>query len=259
MRMGIAGRKIDAESQYYHTPQGGQHIVFETRTYVPDPIGGEIRRLARAVCAFLSQAIDVVVRAPHIWERELEAEPLGETIIQVERRLLRNGPSLLMMIQNHLAASLIHRWDNPIGSIQDSHRRVIVNRIDCEETRRWNLLLRSDDDETGHSAAGGLCVLSDGPREDTDCKTKNESEYELFPCHDCCWSFPFIRIVLAACPATHFVDRVRDGTRPCCEPVNNRDYREKDGGARLGEVWHALIEACAELGNMMRAIGQSSA
>lgn len=47
--------------------------------------------------------------------------------------------------------------------------------------------------------------------------------------------------------------------RPCCEPLNKGDYREKDGGARLEEVWHTSTEGCAELGSEMSAIGLSSA
>ena len=37
------------------------------------------------------------------------------------------------------------------------------------------------------------------------------------------------------------------------------DYREKDGGARLEEVWHASIEGCAKWGSVMSAMGLSSA
>src|SRR6185295_727337 len=187
--------------------------------------------LARAVCSVLSQAIDVVVRAPHVWERELESEPLGETIIQVERRLLRNGPSLLMMIQNHLPLPLIHRWDDPIGSIQYSHRRVVINRIDREESCYRNLLLRPDDDETRHSAAGGLCLPRAGPREDNECKTENETEHEPICCHDAAGPFPLLESSLSAYPTTHSMDRTERRNRPCCEPIGNGDYREKDGGA----------------------------
>ena len=64
---------------------------------------------------------------------------------------------------------------------------------------------------------------------------------------------------LSAYPTTHSVDRVRDGIRPCCEPMSNGDYREKDGGARLEEVWHTSIEGCAKWGSVMKAIGLSSA
>jgi hypothetical protein len=46
--------------------------------------------------------------------------------------------------------------------------------------------------------------------------------------------------------------------RPCCEPMSNGGYREKDGGARLEEVWHASIEGGAELGGVMSARGLSS-
>jgi hypothetical protein len=41
--------------------------------------------------------------------------------------------------------------------------------------------------------------------------------------------------------------------------MSNGDYREKDGGARLEEVWHTSIEGFAELRSVMRAIGLSSA
>ena len=51
-------------------------------------------------------------------ERELESEAFGETIVQVERRDLRNGPSLLMMVQDHLPASLVEPWDHTIRSVQ---------------------------------------------------------------------------------------------------------------------------------------------
>jgi hypothetical protein len=36
-------------------------------------------------------------------------------------------------------------------------------------------------------------------------------------------------------------------------------YREKDGGARLEEVWHTSIEGCVDWGSVMSAIGLSSA
>ena len=47
--------------------------------------------------------------------------------------------------------------------------------------------------------------------------------------------------------------------RPCCEPMSDGDYKEKDGGARLEEVWHASIEACVKWGSGTKAIGLSSA
>lgn len=47
--------------------------------------------------------------------------------------------------------------------------------------------------------------------------------------------------------------------RPCCEPMSDRDYREKDGGARLEEVWHVSIEGGVEWGSVTIAIGLSSA
>jgi hypothetical protein len=37
------------------------------------------------------------------------------------------------------------------------------------------------------------------------------------------------------------------------------DYREKDGGARLGEGWYSSIEEGAKLGNAMSEMGLSSA
>ena len=43
------------------------------------------------------------------------------------------------------------------------------------------------------------------------------------------------------------------------EQMSNGDYREKDGGARLGEVWQASIKGCAKWGSVMNAIGLSSA
>jgi len=46
--------------------------------------------------------------------------------------------------------------------------------------------------------------------------------------------------------------------RLCREPMSNGNYREKDGGARLEEVWHTSIEGCAELGDVMNARGLSS-
>jgi hypothetical protein len=52
---------------------------------------------------------------------------------------------------------------------------------------------------------------------------------------------------------------MRNEMRPCCEPMSDGDYREKDGGARLGEVWHASIEGGAEWGSVMRAIELRSA
>jgi hypothetical protein len=50
-----------------------------------------------------------------------------------------------------------------------------------------------------------------------------------------------------------------DGVRPCCEPMGNEDYEEKDGGARLEEVWHTSIGEDSELRDVMRAMGLSSA
>ena len=47
--------------------------------------------------------------------------------------------------------------------------------------------------------------------------------------------------------------------RPCCEPMSNENYREKDGGARLGEVWQASVEVCAKQGGETSAIRLSSA
>jgi hypothetical protein len=44
-----------------------------------------------------------------------------------------------------------------------------------------------------------------------------------------------------------------------CEPMSDEDYREKDGGARLGEGWETWIEGAAELGDAMSAMGLSSA
>src|SRR5262245_12804035 len=102
-----------------------------------------------------------------------------------------------MMIQNHLPARLIHRWNDSIGSIQYTHWRVIVNRIDCEETCRRNLLLRPDDDETGHSTAGGLYLLRAGPREGDECKTENESGDEPFSCHNVAGPFSPLESSLA--------------------------------------------------------------
>src|SRR4029077_21262881 len=112
------GWKIEAKSQHDHTPQGGQHVVLEAHTYVPNSISGEIRRLPFAIGSILSKAIDVVMRTPHIGERELESKPFGETVVQVERRDLRNVPSLLMMIQNHLPVSLVDPLHHAIRSVQ---------------------------------------------------------------------------------------------------------------------------------------------
>src|SRR4029077_4003608 len=113
-----AGWKIEAKSQHDHTPQGGQHVVLEAHTYVPNSISGEIRRLPFAIGSILSKAIDVVMRTPHIGERELESKPFGETVVQVERRDLRNSPGLLMMIEDHLPFPLVDPRDDSIGSIQ---------------------------------------------------------------------------------------------------------------------------------------------
>ena len=59
--------------------------------------------------------------------------------------------------------------------------------------------------------------------------------------------------------ATHTVDRVRDRIRLWYEPMSNGDYREKDGGARLEEIWHVSMEGSAELESVMNAIGPRSA
>lgn len=55
-----------------------------------------------------------------------------------------------------------------------------------------------------------------------------------------------------------FVDHARDGLRLCIEPMSNGDYREKEGGARLEEVWHVSKEGCAEWERVMNAIGLRS-
>lgn len=47
--------------------------------------------------------------------------------------------------------------------------------------------------------------------------------------------------------------------RPCCEPISNEIYREKDGGARLGEVRQASIEGCVDWESVTNVIGLSSA
>ena len=44
-----------------------------------------------------------------------------------------------------------------------------------------------------------------------------------------------------------------------CEPMSDGNYREKDGGARLGEVWHASIKGCVAWGSVTSAMGLSSA
>jgi len=59
--------------------------------------------------------------------------------------------------------------------------------------------------------------------------------------------------------ATHTVDRVRDRIRLWYEPMSNGDYREKEGGARLEELWHDSMEGCAGLKSVMKAIGLRSA
>ena len=40
--------------------------------------------------------------------------------------------------------------------------------------------------------------------------------------------------------------------------MSNEDYREKDGGARLDEIWQVSSEGCADWGGVMKAIGLSS-
>ena len=71
-------------------------------------------------------------------------------------------------------------------------------------------------------------------------------------------SFSLEESLFPASPTTHSVDRMRNGMRLCREPMGNGNYREKDGGARLEEVWHTSIEGCAELGDVMNARGLSS-
>jgi len=41
--------------------------------------------------------------------------------------------------------------------------------------------------------------------------------------------------------------------------MSDRDYREKEGGARLGEVWHVSIEGGTKWEIVIKAIGLSSA
>jgi hypothetical protein len=41
--------------------------------------------------------------------------------------------------------------------------------------------------------------------------------------------------------------------------MSKEDYREKDGGARLEEVWHSSIEGGTEGGSVMSEIRLSSA
>ena len=46
---------------------------------------------------------------------------------------------------------------------------------------------------------------------------------------------------------------------PAVSRCSDGDYREKDGGARLEEVWHVSMEGCAEWESVTSAIGLSSA
>jgi len=41
--------------------------------------------------------------------------------------------------------------------------------------------------------------------------------------------------------------------------MSNENYREKDGGARLEELWHVSMEGCAELESVINEIGLRSA
>jgi hypothetical protein len=41
--------------------------------------------------------------------------------------------------------------------------------------------------------------------------------------------------------------------------MSNGDYREKEGGARLEELWHDSMEGCAKWGSVTSAMGLSSA
>jgi hypothetical protein len=89
-----------------------------------------------------------------------------------------------MMVQDQPLVRLIRRRDNAVGSTEQAHGGVVVQAIDRQHAFLRHLLLRPDYDKTRHGAARGLGGLSAGPREDNECKTENESEYEPFPCHD---------------------------------------------------------------------------
>lgn len=40
--------------------------------------------------------------------------------------------------------------------------------------------------------------------------------------------------------------------------MGNEDYEEKDGGARLEEVWHTWTDGGVELGDVVSAMGLNS-
>src|SRR5882762_7932797 len=137
------------------------------------------------------------------------------------------------MVEDHLPGSDVNGRDNSIGPRQQgSLRRIVIRRIHCKKTFRRDLLRRPDHDKTGDGSTRCLRGLGAGPREEDCCKTENKSEYEPFPCHDC-GPFSLEESSPSACPTTHSMDRVKGEIRPCCKPMSNGDYREKDGGARL--------------------------
>jgi hypothetical protein len=107
------------------------------------------------VRATLSKTIDVFMRAPHIRNRQLHAQPVSQTIVQIQCGLLRNGTGLFMVIQNHLSTGLVDGRNYAGGPPQESHRRVVVNTVDREQTRLRHLLLRPDNDKTIYRSARG--------------------------------------------------------------------------------------------------------
>ena len=147
------------------------------------------------------------------------------------------------MVKNQLSIVEIDRGNHPARATQQRPlRRIVIKGVDGEQALWRHLLLRSDHDEAGNGAARCLSGLEAGPRNEDECKTENESEYEPFSRHDAADPFSLLESFLSVCPVIHSVDRGKDGIRLCCEPMSNGDYREKDGGARLGEVWHVSIE-----------------
>src|SRR6185295_5741171 len=254
----ISRRKIDAQACDHHTAQGRQQVVLRVNQDVADAVIGEPGEFTGATIGF-SQSIQVLMLDPFIGDRDFDAEPIGDAVVQIQRIHLTDCSELPVMAENQLPIVEIDCGNYPVRAVQQSALGcIVIKGVDGEQTLGRHLLLRSDHDKAGDGPARCLRSLGTGPRKEDECKTENESEDEPFPCHDTAGPFSLEESLFPACPTTHSVDHMRNGMRLCCEPMSNGNYREKEGGARLEEVWHASIEGCAELGDVMSARGLSS-
>ena len=61
-----------------------------------------------------------------IGDRDLDTEPIGDPIIEIQRIHLSDGSNLPMVTQNKLPVIQIDRRDNPVGSAEQRSLRCVV-------------------------------------------------------------------------------------------------------------------------------------